>query len=90
MPGALEFRLGKTSEHALGGIGAENRLLKPVALLDLSMLNFGIMRDKSGGPSCNRPREVPAVCSHDAVIRVYDAAGQRHRNARARGRFRER
>ena len=37
MPGAPEFRLGKTSEHALGGIGAENRLLKPVALLDLSI-----------------------------------------------------
>ena len=40
MPGTPEFRLGKTSEHALGEIGAENRLLKPVALLDLSILNF--------------------------------------------------
>ena len=34
-----------------------------------------------------RSRSHDAVQTHDAVIRVYDAAGQRDRDAQARGRF---
>jgi hypothetical protein len=56
------------------GIGAENNLLRQFALLDLSILNFSIVLGKSSGPSCNRPAKHHSR-SHDAVIRVYDDAG---------------
>jgi hypothetical protein len=39
----------------------ENSQLKQLALLDLSILNFGIMRGKGGGPSCNQPANHPQL-----------------------------
>jgi hypothetical protein len=53
----------------------ENSYLRQFRLLDLSILNFGLMLGgKGGSPSCNRPAK-HCSRSHDAVIRVYDAAG---------------
>ena len=37
-----------TSEYVLGGIGAENKLPGQFALVDLSILNFGIVREGPG------------------------------------------
>jgi hypothetical protein len=67
--------LEKLVSICLGGIGVESKCLRQVALLELSILNFGIMRGKGGGPFMQSAREAPAVCSPDAVIRVYDDAG---------------
>ncbi len=70
------------------GIGAENNLLRQVALLDLSIVNFSIVLGKSGGPSCNRPAKHPSR-SHDAVIRVYDDAGNVIETLEHKGDFKE-
>jgi len=43
------FRSRKNRKHVLGGIGAENTLLKAIALLHLSILNFSIMRAGRAG-----------------------------------------
>jgi hypothetical protein len=70
------------------GIGAENNLLRQVALLDLSIVNFSIVLGKSGGPSCNRPAKHRSR-SHDAVIRVYDDAGNVIETLEHKGDFKE-
>jgi hypothetical protein len=70
------------------GIGAENNLLRQFALLDLSILNFSIVLGESGGPSCNRSAKHHSR-SYDAVIRVYDDAGnviQTHEHAGSKSR----
>ena len=79
---------GKQSTLIFWGIGAEDNLLKAVALLYLSILNFSIVLGKSGGPSCNRPAKHHSR-SHDPVIRIYDDAGNVVATHEHKGDFRE-
>ena len=53
--------LEKLVSICLGGLGVESKCLRQVALVDLSILNFGMMRGKGGGPSMQSAREAPAA-----------------------------
>jgi hypothetical protein len=55
------------------------------ALLDLSILNLGLMLGKGGGPSCNHIR----AASQPVVIRVYDEAGNVIETHEHKGDFKE-
>jgi hypothetical protein len=72
--GWLSSGLEKQVSICLGGIGVESKCLRQVALLDLSILNFGIMQVRAAALHAIGPRSTRS-CSPDAVIRVYDEAG---------------
>jgi hypothetical protein len=75
----LQFILNMIRErlHRSEGIGEENSQLRQLALLDLSILNFSLMREGRRSWSCR------------AVIRVYDTAGNVIETHEHRGDFTE-
>jgi hypothetical protein len=81
--------LEKLVSICLGGLGVESKCLRQVALVDLSILNFGMMRGKGGGPSMAIGPRSTRSCSHDAVIRIQDEAGNVIETHEHAGEFRE-